>query len=130
MKWYRWFSGRPQEPARDADKTENVAIMGVGRMGFIHLSILERHPSLKVTTVAGGKSLIAYAISSNVTAYEAYFNSSSASLSQRSVASESISPSETAAYVLGLGIRFIVSGAFSRQHIKETMELIRGGFRV
>jgi hypothetical protein len=129
MKWYRWFSGRPQEPARDADKTENAAIMGIGRMGFTHLSTLQRHPSLKVTAVAGGKSLIAHAFSPNVAAYEAYFNASSASLSLRYVASESISPNETVAYVQGLGIRFIVSGAFSRQHIKETMELIQGGFR-
>jgi hypothetical protein len=42
-------------------------------------------------------------------------------------ASGAISPSEAVAYVQGLGIRSIVFGASSRQHIKETMELIQGG---
>ena len=44
-------------------RTVRAAIIGVGRMGLTHLSILGGHPFLKVTAAADGKSLITHAIS-------------------------------------------------------------------
>jgi hypothetical protein len=124
-------SGQPQGHARDAGKTVNATIMGIGRMRLTRLSTLQGHPFLKLTAVAGGKSLITQAVSPNVAAYETYFRGPQRYpfTAMSILASGAISPDEAVAYVRGLGIRSIVFGAFSRQHIQETMELIQGGFR-
>lgn len=53
----------PQPAQEVARKTVKAAIIGVGRMGLTHLSILGGHPFLKVTAAADGKSLITTAIS-------------------------------------------------------------------
>jgi predicted dehydrogenase len=44
-------------------ETVKAAIIGVGRMGLTHLSILGGHPFLGITAAADGKSLITQAIS-------------------------------------------------------------------
>ena len=64
----------PQPAPEVARKTVKAAIIGVGRMGLTHLSILGGHPFLKVTAAADGKSLITQAITKYRTDIKLYDN--------------------------------------------------------
>jgi hypothetical protein len=103
------------------------AVPGFLTMNVPKLSAFLQECGITNATICGNINKIGYLMSPGTEAYADYLSAPKYPVAAMSVfASGAIPPQEAIGYVKGLGIKSVVFGASTREHMQETMKLVRG----
>ncbi|HKP95028.1 MAG TPA: hypothetical protein VJ385_04650 [Fibrobacteria bacterium] len=104
-----------------------AAVPGFLTMNVPRLAAFLQECGIENATICGNFNKIGYLMSPGPAEYEAYFRRPKYPMTAMSVyASGAIPPAEAIEYVKGQGLKSIVFGASTRDHMAETLKLVRG----